>query len=97
MGENKTWYLVSYDIRDDRRLRRVAKTLKGYGSRAQFSVFRCRLSDRSLERMKWELSKLTEKEDSLLIIGLCSICVGKIMRHSPSQEWVEDHLGYDII
>jgi len=39
-------YLVTYDIRDDKRLRRVFKTMKGFGEWLQLSVFQCRLSRR---------------------------------------------------
>ena len=40
------WWLVSYDVRDSNRLRKVAKKLEGYGERLQYSVFRCRLEAR---------------------------------------------------
>ncbi len=36
-------YLVSYDICDPKRLRRVAKILEGFGTRLQYSVFECPL------------------------------------------------------
>jgi CRISPR-associated protein Cas2 len=39
-------YLVAYDIRDDRRLRSIAGCMEGYGTRIQYSVFVCDLSDR---------------------------------------------------
>lgn len=45
-------YLIAYDIRDDRRLRRVCKLMEGYGTRLQYSVFLCDLSDR--EKLLWE-------------------------------------------
>ncbi len=37
-------YLISYDISDPKRLRRVAEVLKSYGRRLHYSVFRCDLS-----------------------------------------------------
>lgn len=39
-------YLVCYDISDDRRLRQVYKTMRGFGDHLQLSVFRCELSSR---------------------------------------------------
>ena len=39
-------YIVSYDIRDERRWRRVFKLMKGYGECLQLSVWQCRLSRR---------------------------------------------------
>ena len=37
-------YLVCYDIRDPKRLRRVNKVIKGYGESWQYSVFFCVLA-----------------------------------------------------
>ena len=37
-------YIVTYDISDDRRWRRVFKLMRGYGRWLQLSVFQCRLS-----------------------------------------------------
>lgn len=37
-------YIVSYDIRDEKRWRRVFRLMKGYGEWLQLSVFQCRLS-----------------------------------------------------
>ena len=54
------WHLISYDVRDPKRLRRVAKLLEGYGTRLQYSVFRCRLDELTLEKLHWELNKIME-------------------------------------
>lgn len=37
-------YIVSYDIADQKRWRRVFKLMNGYGEWLQLSVFQCRLS-----------------------------------------------------
>jgi len=37
-------YIVAYDIRDQKRWRRVFKVMQGYGEWLQLSVFQCRLS-----------------------------------------------------
>jgi len=64
-------YLVTYDIRDDKRLRRVFKLMRGYGDHLQYSVFRCELSDRERVEM---VGKLTEAirtdEDQVLLFPL---------------------------
>jgi CRISPR-associated protein Cas2 len=39
-------YIVTYDIRDPKRWRRVFKLMQGYGEWLQLSVFQCRLSRR---------------------------------------------------
>jgi len=39
-------YIVTYDIRDPKRWRRVFRLMNGYGEWLQLSVFQCRLSRR---------------------------------------------------
>ena len=70
------WWLVSYDVRDDKRLRRCARHMEGYGHRVQYSLFRCWLSGREAERLRWELTELLAREDEVLLIPLCPGCVG---------------------
>lgn len=93
----KNWYLVSYDIRDDKRLRKVARKLEGFGSRLQYSVFRCHLSERGLERLRWELSILMESEDDLLVISLCAQCVEKLKTRNPKTAWPDESKPWRIL
>ena len=44
-------YLVCYDIRDERRLKRVGKMMKDYGTRVQYSVFEVDLERDRLDEM----------------------------------------------
>ncbi len=97
MSEKRKWYLVSYDVRDEKRLRRVAKHLEGYGVRVQFSIFRCRLNDRAVDRLKWELTKLMDLEDDLMIIGLCDRCTARITRRKNDERWAETVSTFEIV
>ncbi|MGH9802307.1 MAG: CRISPR-associated endonuclease Cas2 [Blastocatellia bacterium] len=64
-------YLVSYDICDPKRLRRVFKTMRGFGDPLQYSVFLCDLSPS--ERIIL-LEKLTpiinNREDQVMLVNL---------------------------
>lgn len=93
----RTWYLVCYDIRDDARLRRVAKLLEGYGERTQYSVFRCRLTPREEQRLRWELARLVADEDAWLVVPLCGACVQRLRQHGGHSAWPEDPPGYAIV
>jgi CRISPR-associated protein Cas2 len=42
----RTVYIITYDVSDDRRWRKVFKLMRGHGDHLQYSVFRCELSDR---------------------------------------------------
>jgi CRISPR-associated protein Cas2 len=64
-------YLVTYDIRDDKRWRRVFKLMKGFGEWLQLSVFQCRLSRRRHAELVQLLdSTINRRVDALLIIDL---------------------------
>jgi len=64
-------YIVTYDIADPRRLRKVFKLLKGWGEHLQFSVFRCDLTAMMLAQMKGQLSEVIHAEkDQVLIIDV---------------------------
>jgi len=69
MSENL--YLITYDVCDDKRLRRVHKLLKGYGEWVQLSVFQCRLSRRRhAELMSLLDGMIVHKHDHVLILDI---------------------------
>jgi CRISPR-associated protein Cas2 len=86
-------YLVTYDIADSKRLRRVFKTMKGFGAHVQFSVFQCDLPDIDLVRMKTALTEIIDqREDQVLIIDLGtteSNPVKRIESMGVKAEWEE--------
>jgi CRISPR-associated protein Cas2 len=66
-------YLVCYDVRNDKRLRRIHSLMKAYGEPWQYSVFYCTL--KAIDRVRLENSAremLNLKEDQLLIVDLGS-------------------------
>jgi len=93
----KNWYLVAYDVREPRRLRRTAKHLEGYGTRIQYSVFRCKLRQREMERLQWELTRILEPEDDLLIIGLCGDCARRIRCRTGKDDWTAEEVSFQIV
>ncbi len=68
-------YLVSYDIPDDRRRTKLAKTLKDFGDRVHYSVFECLLDTVLFNKMVARINDLVdEKDDSVRIYALCANC-----------------------
>lgn len=66
-------YLVCYDIRDPKRLRRVHRLMKAYGEPWQYSVFYCTLRPIDRVRLQSALEDILNlKEDQLLIVDLGS-------------------------
>jgi CRISPR-associated protein Cas2 len=64
-------YLVCYDISNDLRLRRVHKSMCGFGDRVQYSVFECKFAAADLARCRHALGKLIHhREDQVLFVDL---------------------------
>lgn len=64
-------FIVTYDIRDPKRLRRVFKLCKGYGMHLQYSVFECDLTDAEKTAMESALADVMNlREDQVLFIDL---------------------------
>ncbi|MBI4618180.1 MAG: CRISPR-associated endonuclease Cas2 [Planctomycetes bacterium] len=64
-------YLVTYDISNPKRLRRVFRLLEGFGDHLQLSVFRCDLSDVALVRLQAGLAEIIHHErDQVLLVDL---------------------------
>ncbi|MBW4549905.1 MAG: CRISPR-associated endonuclease Cas2, partial [Aphanocapsa sp. GSE-SYN-MK-11-07L] len=53
----------------------------------QLSIFRCALSQRDREKLRWQLEKILVAEDSLLLAGLCDRCVERIIRSNRPGVW----------
>lgn len=64
-------YIVSYDIRNQRRWRRLFKTMRGFGCWLQLSVFQCRLDRMRILRMEAAINEIiNHAEDHVLILDL---------------------------
>jgi CRISPR-associated protein Cas2 len=64
-------YIVAYDIADQKRWRRVFRTMKGYGRWLQLSVFQCRLSGRRRADLGAALERIiNHKDDHVIILDL---------------------------
>jgi CRISPR-associated protein Cas2 len=67
----RTRYVVAYDIREPRRLRRVHQVAKDFGFPLQYSVFVCDLTALELLGLKRALTREAKlAEDSIAILDL---------------------------
>ena len=65
MADRMQLRVVTYDIGDDKRRRRIAELLEDEAVRVQESVFEVRLTDRATARLMLRLKTLTGEGDSL--------------------------------
>ena len=64
-------FLVCYDVANERRLRKVHKTMCGFGDRLQYSVFECQFTQADLARCRHLLSQIVDHgEDQVLFVDL---------------------------
>jgi len=72
-------YIISYDIPNDKRRTKLARTLLDFGDRVQYSVFEAKLDrtlfDNLIKRMS---SIIKESEDSVRIYPMCNSCENRV-------------------
>jgi CRISPR-associated protein Cas2 len=96
MGEDRHWHLVCYDIRDQKRWYKTFKLLKGLGEHLQYSIFRVRGTKAQIEALRWELSKILDKEDDLMIARLCQGCAQRVVDSRGEEKWKEKPASFEI-
>lgn len=76
------YFVISYDIQNDRRRTKLHKALKNYGAWIQYSVFECDLNKAEYLRLRHQLDNIVqaESDDSLRVYQLCEDCKHKIER-----------------
>lgn len=64
-------YIVTYDISDPKRLRRVFETMRDVGDHLQLSVFRCELNPSEMVQLRDRLADIINfAEDQVLFADL---------------------------
>ena len=75
----RSFFVLAYDIADDRRRQKVAKVCESVAERVQESVFEAYLTSAELKRLVSQTTRRMKKEeDSLRIYQFCNACRGKM-------------------
>lgn len=74
------FYVICFDISENRIRYRVVKALKGYGRRVQKSVFECPdLNEHRLLQLQKKMEDLIDhSSDSVRYFRLCQACVAEV-------------------
>ncbi|NET73704.1 MAG: CRISPR-associated endonuclease Cas2 [Sphaerospermopsis sp. SIO1G2] len=77
--------IVSYDITNDKRRRKVCKTLEGYGYRVQYSVFECDLNRKQIKELKDRLRPYVRgrEMDSVRFYPFCYPTIDLVLPKIP--------------
>ena len=81
-ASDKVYALVIYDITNDKKRRKFAKLLQGYGYRIQMSGFEINVSRSKFNRLIREIPRFCSEEDSIRVY--------KINSKSGVMKWEED-------
>ncbi len=70
----RRFVLVSYDISEQKRLRRIFKLLRGYGEHVQYSVFLCQLTEKDKVVLQEKIKDIIHhEEDQVILINLGAV------------------------
>lgn len=87
--KHKKFYVVAYDIGDDNRRMKTVKLLESIGTRVNYSVFECFLTDLQYGNMCKQLEKIViRNEDKIIIYPLTLDCFTRI-KYIPSYQQKE--------
>ncbi len=85
------FFVVTYDIADDRRRVRVASELANFGTRVQRSVFECHLTPAQAQELQQRLDTLIAwHEDQVRYYTLCQKDTKRVAVDGPgdiTQDW----------
>jgi CRISPR-associated protein Cas2 len=85
-ASERDFYVLAYDIHDDKRRVKIAKLMESMGARVQGSVFEAYLTQKELEALTRKAARLMRKEqDSLRVYYLCRACLEKVKTHGQGQ------------
>ncbi|MFI0403731.1 MAG: CRISPR-associated endonuclease Cas2 [Cyanobium sp.] len=90
----ETWALEgSFDSPSNKRRRKLAKLLEGYGERLQMSVFECRLQPHQLARLRQMLARIATADDSVRVWSVPQRApapeqLGRLVEHMPWEDKV---------
>ncbi|KLO24724.1 CRISPR-associated endonuclease Cas2 [Marinitoga sp. 1155] len=64
-------YIISYDIQEDKKRRKISKILANYGRRIQYSVFYLNIPEKELYHILMKINPhINKKNDSIIIIPI---------------------------
>lgn len=68
----KSFYIICFDVSNEKRLRKVAIQLENFGTRIQYSLFECHLSPKNIAFLKHRLEKIIDPQaDHIRYYKLC--------------------------
>lgn len=80
----RNYVLVSYDISDQKRWRKVYKIVKGYGSHIQYSVFLCQLTRQDEVELKQMLMDVIHQSHDQVLFARLGTATSNVITRNVS-------------
>lgn len=87
-------YLITYDIKDNKRRTLIAEQLHGFGRRIQYSVFECFLDEQNLKFLVKRIEEIVEDEDSVRIYPIYKIKDFEVIQIGKKIPEVSDYFVF---
>lgn len=87
------FYIICYDISNDKTRLKINKLLKDYGTHVQYSIFEAILTDKQFKKLLSEMGKIkiNKISDSIIIYSLSKVCLkNKLIIGSFSENTEKD-------
>ena len=59
------FFVVAYDVEDDKRRRKISEILEEYGKRVNYSVFEIEITEKELKKLVGKIIKIYDKNDNI--------------------------------
>lgn len=70
--------VVAFDVSSDRRRRKIVKVLEKYGTRVNYSVFECLVTEGDAMELKRRIAiAMKAGKDNILVWPLCKTCIDR--------------------
>lgn len=88
MRARKLFYVIAYDVTDDKRRNKVVKLLSKHGVRSNYSVFECMLTESQFTKIREALRKIInpKEQDRVAYYPICVNCYTRILYEPPRNE-----------
>lgn len=96
MRARNFFYVIAYDVTDDKRRNKVVKLLEKYGVRSNFSVFECMFTESQFAKVREALKKIInpKEQDRVAYYPICVNCFTKILYEPPHRREVKSTLVF---
>jgi CRISPR-associated protein Cas2 len=90
--------LIIYDIRDAKRLHKVAKVMESFGTRVQKSVFEAELPKKVFKRLRYKIQQVIDLEnDYLVYFSICQRDWEKREKFGSPQISLPEDQAFEIL